>query len=94
MFSKRGRKSLRQHNAARKQALLLYSVATKTAYKRNTTEIERLEKELEELTLQTDRDLSKENTEEAAFKFLKLKGKLPPSSVNVQCYNPDWTPSN
>ena len=72
---KKREEKLKAHNAARKQALLPNSVTTKTAYKRNTTEIERLEKELEELTLQTDRDLSKENTEEAD-QVSEIKGKI------------------
>ena len=58
-------KKQKAHKDARKQSLLPNSVTIKTAYKKNVAEIERLEKELEELTQQADRDLSKEDMEEA-----------------------------
>lgn len=63
------------HKAARKQALLPNTVTTKKAYKNNVAEISRLEAELEELTTQTDRDLSKEDTEEAD-QVSEIKGKI------------------
>ena len=63
------------HKSARKQALLPNNVTTKKAYNSNIAEIDRLEAELKELTTQTDRDLSKEDTEEAD-QVSELKGKI------------------
>ena len=63
------------HKAARKQSLISNNVTTKKAYKSNLAEIERLELELQGLTMQTDRDLSKEDTEEADL-VSEIKGKI------------------
>lgn len=66
---------LKAHKDARKQALLPNSVTTKKAYKENDAEIERLEKELSDLTMQADRNLSKEDMEEAD-QVSEIKGKI------------------
>jgi len=72
---KRKEEKQKAHKAARKQALLPNTVTTKKAYKSNVAEISRLEAELEELTMQTDRELSKDDMEEAD-QVSEIKGKI------------------
>lgn len=69
----------KNHKEVRKKATdsgdIEHAARTKTEVKQNTAEIEKLEKELEELTNNQDVDLSKQNTNQID-KAAEIKGKL------------------